>query len=156
MSIFDKILVPIDGNELAQRAADEAIEYCKRSGCKLTVLYVRPLTPVAHPVAFGDYFDTEADTKVFTPAAFRERLIKYGDSLLTAVAEKCKAAGVECETALEASDEPHEKIIETAERRGIGMIFMASRGRSSLRSMLLGSETQKVLSKSKIPVLVFR
>ncbi|MEO8249719.1 MAG: universal stress protein [Burkholderiales bacterium] len=156
MSIFEKILVPIDGNELSQRAVDEAIEYCKRSGCKLTVLYVRPLTPIAHPVAFGDYFDTEDDTKVFTPTKFRERLISYGNSLLTTVEGKCKSAGVECETVLEASDDPHEKIIETAERRGIGMIFMASRGRSGLRSMLLGSETQKVLSHSKIPVLVFR
>ncbi len=156
MSIFDKILVPIDGNELSQRAADEAIEYCKRSGCKLTVLYVRPLTPVAHPVAYADYFDSGSDTKVFTPADFRERLVNYGNTLLKAVADKCKAAGVECETVLEASDDPHEKIIEAAEKRGIGMIFMASRGRSGLRSMLLGSETQKVLSNSKIPVLVFR
>lgn len=156
MSIFEKILVPIDGNELSQRAVNEAIEYCNRSGCKLTVLYVRPLTPIAHPVAFGDYFDTEDDTKIFTPAKFRERLISYGEQLLKAVETKCKTAGVECESVLEASDEPHEKIINVAEQRGIGMVFMASRGHTGLRSVLLGSETQKVLAHSKIPVLVFR
>lgn len=156
MNMFEKILVPIDGNELANRAVEQAIEYCKRSQAELDVLYVRPRTPIAHPVAFGDYFDTEDDTRVLTPARYRERLETYGNSLLAAVANKCADSGVRCETLLAVNDDPHEAIIQTAEERGVGMIFMASRGRTGLRSMLLGSETQKVLANSKIPVLVFR
>ena len=154
--MFQKILVPIDGNELAQKALDAAIEYAKPAGAAVTVLYVRPRTPVAHPVAFGDYFDTEDDTRVFTPASVRQRLEQRGNELLQAASAKCSAAGLQCETVLAANDEPNEAIIETAEQRGVDLIFMASRGRTGLRSMLLGSETQKVLANSKIPVLVFR
>lgn len=154
--MFKKILVPIDGNELAQKALDEAIEYAGPAGAALTVVYVRPRTPIAHPVAFGDYFYGEDDSRIFTPASVRERLEQRGNELLQAAAAKCSAAGLECETVMAVSDEPHEAIVETAEKQGIDLIFMASRGRSNLRSMLLGSETQKVLANSKIPVLVFR
>lgn len=156
MNMFEKILVPVDGNELSQQAVDQAIEYCKRSGAELDVVYVRPRSPIAHPVAFGDYFNTEDETRVFTPAKLRERLEEFGNSLLSGVAKKCEAAGVKCDTVLAVSDEPSEAIIQTAQDRHVGMIFMASRGRTGLRSMLLGSETQKVLANSKIPVLVFR
>ena len=154
--MFKKILVPIDGNELAQKALDEAIEYAKSAGAALTVLYVRPRTPIAHPVAFADYLHGEDETRVFTPASVRERLERRGNELLQAAAAKCNAIGLQCETVMAVSDEPSEAIVETADQRGIGLIFMASRGRSNLRSMLLGSETQKVLANSKIPVLVFR
>lgn len=154
--MFKKILVPIDGNELAQKALDAAIEYAKPAGAALTVLYVRPRAPIAHPVAFGDYFDTEDETRVFTPASVRERLEQRGNELLQTAVGKCTAGGLQCDTVLAVSDDPYEAIIETAEQRGVDLIFMASRGRSNLRSMLLGSETQKVLANSKIPVLVFR
>lgn len=154
--MFKKILVPIDGNELAQKALDEAIEYAKPAGAVLTVLYVRPRTPIAHPVAFVDHIDIEDDTRVFTPASVRQRLEQRGNELLEAAAAKCGAGGVQCETVMAISDEPNEAIVETAEQRGINLIFMASRGRGNLRSMLLGSVTQKVLANSKIPVLVFR
>ena len=154
--MFKKILVPIDGNEPARKALDEAIEYAKPAGAALTVVYVRPRSPIAHPVAFADYFHSEDETRVFTPASVRERLEQHGNKLLEAAAAKCSAAGLQCDTVMAVSDEPHEAIVETAAKQGIDLIFMASRGRSNLRSMLLGSETQKVLANSKIPVLVFR
>ena len=45
--MFDKIVVPTDGSELAERAVDYAIEYCRRTGAKMTVLYVRSATPIS-------------------------------------------------------------------------------------------------------------
>ena len=55
-----------------------------------------------------------------------------------------------------AGDQPYKAIIEVAEQQGVGMVMMASHGRSGLQALLLGSETQKVLTHSKVPVLVFR
>ncbi len=156
MNMFEKILVPIDGSELSDGAVEQAIEYCRRSGAAMDVLYVRPRTPIAHPVAFADYSAADDDTRVLTPATYRKRLEDYGHGLLAAVAKKCEAAGVHCDTLLEANDEPHEAIVKTAKERGAGMVFMASRGRTGLKSMLLGSETQKVIANSTLPVLVFR
>jgi nucleotide-binding universal stress UspA family protein len=72
------------------------------------------------------------------------------------VLEKARAAGVAAELAYVPSAAPHEAIIRTAEERGCDLIFMASRGRSGLNALLLGSETHKVLNLCKIPVLVYR
>ena len=66
------------------------------------------------------------------------------------------AIGVPVETVRAVSSRPFEAIIETAKERGCDVIFMASHGRSGVAGLLLGSETTKVLTHSKIPVLVYR
>ena len=74
-----------------------------------------------------------------------------------AVLEKAaKDAGVPCETLCEIADHPYEAIIRIAEKRGCDLIMMASHGRRGVKGLLLGSETQKVLTHSLIPVLVHR
>src|SRR5258708_5452078 len=65
-----------------------------------------------------------------------------------------RAAGVACETVQIEQDHPYEGIIETAERRGCDLIVMASHGRSGIAAIVLGSVTTKVLTHTKIPVLV--
>jgi nucleotide-binding universal stress UspA family protein len=64
--------------------------------------------------------------------------------------------GVRCTTVIEVSDHPYEAIIRTAEKKGCDLILMASHGRRGVQGLLLGSETQKVLTHSRIPVLVYR
>jgi nucleotide-binding universal stress UspA family protein len=75
---------------------------------------------------------------------------------LLAIEKAAKEAGVPCETAHEKCDQPYEAIIETAQKRDCDLIIMASHGRRGVEGLLLGSETQKVLTHSKIPVLVYR
>jgi nucleotide-binding universal stress UspA family protein len=70
--------------------------------------------------------------------------------------QAAKAADVPCEIVLQTSDQPYEAIIATAKEKGCDLIMMASHGRHGVQAFLLGSETQKVLTHSKIPVLVFR
>lgn len=70
--------------------------------------------------------------------------------------KQCAEAGVECTTATATSDVPYEAIIEAAEKSGCDLIFMASHGRRGISGFLLGSETNKVLTHSKVPVLVYR
>jgi nucleotide-binding universal stress UspA family protein len=67
-----------------------------------------------------------------------------------------KEAAVPCDTVQEKSDQPYAAIIEAAQARGCDLIIMASHGRAGISALLLGSETQKVLTHSKIPVLVYR
>ena len=75
---------------------------------------------------------------------------------LAVAAEAAAAAGVPCETVYLTHDRPWEAIIETAEQRGCDLIVMASHGRAGVSAVVLGSETNKVLTHSKIPVLVCR
>jgi nucleotide-binding universal stress UspA family protein len=78
------------------------------------------------------------------------------DRFLAVIMRAAKAADVPCDTALQTSDQPYEAIIATAKEKGCDLILMASNGRRGVQAFLLGSETQKVLTHSKIPVLVFR
>ena len=78
------------------------------------------------------------------------------NTILAAIARQAGALHVDCTTLQVHADQPHAAIIATALQRGCDLIAMASRGRSGLASLMLGSQTQKVLTHSKIPVLVFR
>ncbi|MET1081949.1 MAG: universal stress protein [Burkholderiales bacterium] len=132
--MFDKIVVPTDGSELAEKAVDYAIEYCRRTGATMTAVYVRSPT-------FPEHI---------------ERMETHGSELLERVAERARSQGVECATVQAVNDQTYLAIIEVTEQQGCSMIFMASHGRSGVGALLLGSVTQKVLVHSKIPVLVFR
>ena len=152
--MFDKIIVPTDGSELADKAVDYAIEYCRRTGAKMTVLHVRLPTPITEAVSFGDY--GSGGTKKITPEMIIEGLEGHGRQLLEAAAQRARSQGVECATELVADEHPYRAIIDAAEKLGCSIIFMSSHGRGGVEALLLGSVTQKVLTHSKIPVLVFR
>jgi len=81
---------------------------------------------------------------------------QQANEYLGEVAKLCADAGVECTLASATSDIPYEAIISAAETAGCDLIFMASHGRRGFSGFLLGSETNKVLTHSKIPVLVYR
>ena len=78
----------------------------------------------------------------------------HAQNILESVAQEARAAGVACETVQVEQDHPYEGIIDTAERRGCDLIVMASHGRSGIAAIVLGSVTMKVLTHTKIPVLV--
>ena len=78
----------------------------------------------------------------------------HAEKILNGVAEEARQAGVICETVQIEEDHPYEAIIETAKQRGCDLIVMASHGRSGIAAIVLGSVTTKVLTHTKIPVLV--
>jgi nucleotide-binding universal stress UspA family protein len=86
----------------------------------------------------------------------QERVVKQGQQFLAEIDEACKAAGVACETVISTPASPYQGIIDAARKKRCDLIFMASHGRGTLATLLLGSVTQKVLAHSKIPVLVHR
>ena len=119
----------------------------KRIGAKVTVLTVLPPFHI---------FTT--DTQMFedTPAQYKARMQDHAEKTLGAVALAAQADGVACELVHIEHEHPYRAIIDTAVSKGCDLIVMASHGRHGISAIVLGSETVKVLTHSKVPVLVHR
>lgn len=147
--MFKHILLPTDGSDLSKGAAERAAVFAREAGARLTILYAKPEYPVA-------YYGEGALIDPTTPERFADLAEEQAAQVLAEVEAICARNGVECSSVSVTSDVPYEAIINTAESAGCDLIFMASHGRRGISSLLLGSETNKVLTHSKIPVLVYR
>jgi nucleotide-binding universal stress UspA family protein len=145
--MYANILIPTDGSELAGKAVAHGIALAKRIGAKVTVLTVLP--------AFHT-FTTDAQMIEDTPAQYKIRMHKHGEKILGAVVRAAQAAGVACAAVQVEHEHPYQAIIDTAASKGCDLIVMASHGRHGISALVLGSETVKVLTHCKIPVLVHR
>lgn len=147
--MFKHILVPTDGSQLSSDTSKRAITFAKETGAKVTFFFAKPDYPVA-------FYGEGALIDPTTPDKFAEMAEQQAKEILAGHEAAARAEGVECATASAVSDIPYEAIIAAAEEAGADLIFMASHGRRGISGLLLGSETQKVLTHSKIPVLVCR
>lgn len=148
--MFKKILVPIDGGEPSNAAIRAACAFAKESGARVIFYYAKPgYCPayVSGEMVIGDFGIDEA---------FMAAMDKQAKALLAAAAQTASAMDVACETLSTECDTPYEGIIAAAEEQACDLIFMASHGRRGVSALLLGSETQRVLTHSKIPVLIYR
>lgn len=148
--MYEHILVPTDGSKLSQKAVAAAAKLAKATGAKLTGVYVIP--PYTPPV----YGEGVAYVPEMTPKAYKELTEKEAKRALAAVEVEAGTAGVPCKTVMLTHDHAWDGIIRTAKSKKCDLIVMASHGRKGLAGLLLGSETTKVLTHSKIPVLVCR
>ena len=145
--MYKHILLPTDGSELSVSAVRAGVQFAKEIGARVTALHV---TPPFHPI--------EMTPSVYT-AHVEEHDAKAKESAqraLGAVTDAALATGVSCTTVHRVSFSPYEAIVGLADEAGCDLIFMASHGRRGVAALLLGSETNKVLTHSKIPVLVTR
>lgn len=150
--MFDHLLVPTDGSELSKAAMAQAVQLARRAGARITVLHVQPSYYGSPDVAIygeGLVLDPELSER------FRAANAAVAESVLAEALEQARAAGVEATGETCVRPLVHEAILETARRHGCDLIFMASHGRRGLAGLLLGSETQRVLTHADIPVLVF-
>ena len=145
--MYTNILIPTDGSELAEKAVQHGIELANRIGAKVTALTV---LPPFHT------FTTDAQMIEDTPARYKARMQEHAEKILGAVTHAAQTVGVACETVHVEHEHPYQAIIHTAESKGCDLIAMASHGRHGISAIVLGSETVKVLTHSKIPVLVHR
>jgi len=145
--MFQHILLPTDGSQLSRDTAERAVSFAKAANATITALYAKP---IGNTDNIGDLVE---------PAVL-DRLVAGSDSkskdYLGFIRKLCKDAGVECNTLSVASDSPWEAIVNVAEDNDCDLIFMSKHGRGGLTSLLLGSETYRVLTHSSIPVLVYR
>ncbi len=147
--MFKHIFVPTDGSDLSRRSAAAAVAFARENGADITSFFARPDFPVS-------YYGDGGVRDLQTPERFAEIAEKQAKGYLSEIETLCAEAGVSCRLVTTASDVPHEAIIEAAQRAGCDLIFMASHGRRGISALLLGSVTNKVLTFSKIPVLVWR
>jgi nucleotide-binding universal stress UspA family protein len=147
--MYKHILIPTDGSALAREAVQAGVKLARKLGAKVTGFYAAPpATPLEYKGMLPIGYDEPVD---------RARAIEKAANQHLAVVEKAaKAAGVRCKVEHLTDDYPAAAIIAAAKRNKCDLIFMASHGRGGFRASLLGSQTQKVLSQSKIPVLVHR
>ncbi len=147
--MFKHILVPTDGSALSTDTVKKAVGFARETGAKITFFYARPDYPVA-------FYGEGALIDPTTPEKFAEMAEKQAQEILAATQKMATDAGVTSAITATTSDVPYEAIINAATANGCDLIFMASHGRRGLSGLLLGSETQKVLTHSTIPVLVYR
>ena len=151
MAAYKHILVPTDGSKLSLKAAKEAAVLAKTLKARITAVYV--IQPWSPPMTEES---SVAYSSRYSEKLYREATEKTADQALSKVAATAKAAKVACEKLQVIHGQAWEGIIKTAKSRKCDLIIMASHGRRGLAGLLLGSETQKVLTHSKTPVLVCR
>jgi len=145
--MFKHILLPTDGSPLSEAAMRKGIEFAKAINARVTGFCVIPkLRYFSYDSDIGPEFEKQA------VAAVQAEVNKN----LLAIETAAKEAGVPCEAVHEKSDQTYDAIIKAAQKWECDLIIMASHGRRGMEGLLIGSETQKVLTHSKIPVLVYR
>jgi nucleotide-binding universal stress UspA family protein len=144
--MYKRILVPTDGSDITAKAISTAVTLAKTVGAAISALAVKEPFPYSaisemQPIPPQEFFDSQ------------ERIaLKH----VQAVKDACAAAGVECTAATVEALHPWEAILEYGKAQGCDLIVMASHGRRGVAALLLGSETQKVLTHSDTQVLVVR
>lgn len=151
--MFKHILLPTDGSKLSNTGVKEAIKLAGALRAKITAVHV-----------VGRYHQYTHDWEdgFMIPEVhalrkdFEKRAAAHAKTILDLVKAAATKAGVKCDTVVASGDLPYETIIRQARKSKCDLIMMASHGRSGIKGLLLGSETIKVLTHSKIPVLVLR
>ncbi len=145
--MFKHVLLPTDGSPQSEAAVRQGIALAKEQQARVTGIHVVPEFHV-----FTYHPDMLEDTR----AEYDRDSKAQATKILAAVEDAARAAGVPCETVCATNDEPYEAIIRTADEKGCDLIAMASHGRKGMKGLLVGSETQKVLTHSHQPVIVLR
>ena len=145
--MFKHLLLPTDGSEASQATLLEGVRLAKELNARITGISV---VPEFHVLTFNTMMIE--DTREVFIAESRSQALKY----LAVLNQAANESGVPCETEVVLGDQPYAAILQACESKGCDLIVMASHGRRGVQALLVGSETQKVLTHSKVPVLVYR
>ncbi len=145
--MYQNILIPTDGSALSDNAVRHGIGLAKVLGAKLTVLTV---TLPFHVLAIDPATLTDTEDQ------YEQHAKQRAARILDPIAKAAGDAKVDCRTVHLVNEHPYDAIIKTANAEGCDLILMASHGRRGMAAVVLGSETVKVLTHTKIPVLVYR
>jgi nucleotide-binding universal stress UspA family protein len=144
--MYKRILFPTDGSEITAKAMQTAIGMARLMQAELSVIAVK------EPFPYGAISEMQPTP----PQEFLDAQERLAASRVKAATDAAAAAGVTAKGFTVEAVHPWEAIIEHARDQGCDLIVMASHGRRGLSALLLGSETQKVLTHASLPVLVVR
>ena len=147
--MFKKILLPTDGSDLSKKAIQKGIEFAKSINASVVGFF----SPEDYrALMYSEYIPPS----LLSQEEFEANARKAAERNLALVEKQAAAAGVPYEGYFLSSIAPWEAIVEAARKKKCDLIFMASHGRTGLAGLVLGSQTTKVLTHSKIPVIVYR
>ena len=144
--MYKKILVPTDGSETGAKVIAPAVDLAKSCGAAVVALHVTDPYP----------YSGLAETVPITADQYRVHAVKMAEQALSSLQQTCAKAGVACESVIAEDIHPWKAMLDVAKDRGCDLIVISSHGRRGVQALLLGSETQKLLTHSTIPVLVLR
>jgi nucleotide-binding universal stress UspA family protein len=147
--MYKRMLVPTDGSDLSFAAIQTAARLAKSLGAEIIAINVMPKLG---QLVFPDYGAYE----MLTDAEFERETAEEARTILAVVEEEAAQSNVPCQTVIKRDWDPFRAIIEVAHEYHCDLIVMASHGRRGVTGLLLGSETNKVLTHCHIPVLVYR
>lgn len=147
--MYKKILLPTDGSPASRKAVKQGLAFARSIGAKVVGFFS---LPDYQQTVYCEYLPLAPRSKEQFDAEAKQAAEKQ----LRAVKAAAEAAGVPYEECYAVGIAPWQQIIEAAKEKKCDLIFMGSHGRSGLSGVILGSQTNKVLTHSKIPVLVTR
>jgi len=145
-TMYQRILVPTDGSDITAKAVDTAIGLAKSLGARLLTISVKEPFP----------YSAISEMQPTPPQEFYDAQERIATERVKAVVDAAQAVGLQCDAHTVEALHPWEAIVDHANAQAVDLIVMASHGRRGVAAMLLGSETQRVLIHSKLPVLVVR
>lgn len=144
---FHRILLPIDGSELSLHAFRIGLELAKPLGCTVVALHA---VPPFNSIAYMTEFLAAAELR------YSQEAPQIASRYLDTAKALAREAGVSCESHCAFGEQPHDAILKAVDEHHCDLVVMASHGWHGLDRLILGSETQKVLAGSRVPVLVCR
>ena len=144
--MFKRILISTDGSDISLKAAKSAVALAQSMGADLYAISVKEPFP----------YSAISEMQPVPPQEFYDAQERIAAARVREVVDAAKAAGVSCDGHTVEALHPWEAIIDHAKRLECDLLVMASHGRRGVSALLLGSETQKVLTHSKVPFLVVR
>lgn len=145
--MFRHMLVPLDGSELSERAANASIELARKLDARITAFIAEPLPPLPD-------MSTNASAYLHASDDHRRKTESHARAVLSHFAERAGVAGVRCEVEYRDIDRIDDAIVAAAEEFGCDLIVMVTHDRGALGELLFGSHTKGVLARSRIPLLV--
>jgi nucleotide-binding universal stress UspA family protein len=147
--MFNTILVPTDGSPLSEKASNAAVDFAAENGSRIVALSVAE--PYMGPLLSEGSVAAPMDLEKYNESV--QRLARL---YVEKIAHRARAKDVPCKTSVALAFNPHEEIVKAVKTFHCDVVFMATHGRKGLDKLFAGSETQKVLAHSTIPVMVFR
>lgn len=149
--MYEHILISSDGSDLAQKGVDHGLNLAKQHGSKVTAVTVTE--PLGGQFAFASDLWSPSQTEI---AAYDKTQAAIAERILERIRQSAETLGVPIETVHVSWRLPASALVETADQRGCSLIVMASHGRTGMAQTMLGSQTARAVSTSKVPVLVIR
>lgn len=145
--MYQHLLVPLDGTELSERAAQSSLALASKLGARITAFVAEPLPPLPHMGSHPKAYAKEADDHLARTEA-------HAQTVLKSFKAQADAAGVPFEGRFTRTDAVDDAIVNTATDAGCDLIVMVTHGRGAFGELLFGSHTKNVIARSKLPLLV--